>query len=269
MARYAVADLHGHYELYKAIKDRIKVDDLLYVLGDCADRGPDGWKTLSSIIEDPQCILLMGNHEWMLKDVMEDWYTFQEDFGNDTDADEKIIFSNSYSLLLMNGGEQTFWDWRDTGDDMYMWYRRLTMLPLEYQIFDSQCGHPIGLSHAGYTPWLRPTHKEDFVWDRHHFFDEWEEDAPMGDYIIIHGHTPQEFLVERLIDYGAFYDKDYKEIDFEILDNNTRNDWNIYNLTYADGHKICIDPGTIISKKGLLLNLDTLEQEVRYFRGES
>lgn len=66
MNRYAVSDLHGQLDLYKQIKEYINNDDVLYVLGDCNDRGPQPWSTLKAVIDDPQCILLMGNHEHML-----------------------------------------------------------------------------------------------------------------------------------------------------------------------------------------------------------
>lgn len=254
MARYAMSDFHGHFKLYEKVKKKLRADDLLYVLGDCADRGPEGWKTLSAVIEDPQCILILGNHEAMLRDTMAMWYKIQES--------EDIYWTQEYKLLSMNGGSDTFWNWEQTGDDMLMWYQRLQMVPLEYQIFDSRCGRPIILSHAGYTVGKKPIGEEDITWNRNHFFDKWDEKEPMGDAIIIHGHTPQEYLVERLVDYASFYDRDYVETDFEILDTNKRNEWHIYNLTYADGHKICIDPGTVISKRGLIINLDTLEQEV-------
>lgn len=263
MARYAISDLHGHYELYEQIKSTLKAEDLLYVLGDCADRGPDGWKTLSTVIEDPQCIFLLGNHEAMLRDAMETWFMLENKYDEER-ADDGIYFTKTYSLVSMNGGASTFWGWRST-EDRYMWYQRLQMLPLEYQIFDSRCGRPIILTHAGYTIGKKPTDEEDYIWSRSHFFGEWDEREPMGDAIIIHGHTPQEYLVEELTDYAAFYDKDYEETGFEILDTNDRNEWHIYNLTYADGHKICIDPGTVISKRGLIINLDTLEQKVVYF----
>lgn len=259
MARYAISDLHGHYELFKTVKDKLRTEDLLYVLGDCADRGPDGWKTLAAVIEDPQCILLLGNHELMLRETMLDWFTLRGQFHNDEYADDDIIFTQSYCLLSMNGGEQTFWDWRKEKDLDY-WYQRLQILPLRYQIFDSRCGRPIILTHAGYTPWKRPEKEEDYVWNRNHFFDKWDEKEPMSDGIIIHGHTPQEYLIEVMENC-----LDIDKTKFKILGTNFQNEWHIYDLTYCDGHKICIDPGTVISKMGLIINLDTLEQEVIRF----
>ena len=265
MKRYAASDFHGYYDLYEAIKKKLNVDDLLYVLGDCADRGPHGWETLTAVIKDPQCVLILGNHEAMLRDTMAAWYKIQETLKNDNYADEDVIWTREYELLAMNGGNDTFWNWRQTGDDMYMWYQRLQMLPLEYQVFDSCCGRPVILTHAGYTIGKRPKDEEDIIWNRNHFFENWDETKPIGNAIVIHGHTPQEYLVERLVDYASLYDRKYIETDFKIIDTNEQNEWHIYDLTYSDGHKICIDPGTVISKRGLIINLDTLEQEVVHF----
>ena len=255
--RYAISDLHGHYELYKAVKERLKEDDILYVLGDCADRGPQGWKTLSHVLTDDQCILIMGNHEKMLYDAMVETKKLLD--AVDLFWEEKLTETYKYQLLELNGGTDTFWDWtQDPLMEEPFWFKKIESLPYEIRIEDSECGRPIILTHAGYTPWIKPLSKDELLWDRHHFYDKWDEGKEDGDVIIIHGHTPQEYLLDEL----AFTSMD---VDFEVLDKNTHNEWCVYDLKYADGHKICIDPGTIIGKQGLLINLDTLEQEVIKF----
>ena len=57
---YACSDLHGMYDLYQQIKDFIKPEDIVYCLGDCGDRGPDGWQIITEIINNPQWIYLYG-----------------------------------------------------------------------------------------------------------------------------------------------------------------------------------------------------------------
>ena len=54
MVRYAIADLHGRLDLFNKVKEQINDDDVLYVLGDCNDRGPYPWLTLKTVIDDPQ-----------------------------------------------------------------------------------------------------------------------------------------------------------------------------------------------------------------------
>ena len=50
MATYAFSDLHGEYKLFKQIQEYIQKDDVVYCLGDCCDRGPDGIKIIQEVL---------------------------------------------------------------------------------------------------------------------------------------------------------------------------------------------------------------------------
>ncbi len=260
MSRYAISDLHGYLDLFKKVKKQLSPSDILYVLGDCGDRGPQSWETLKSVLEDQQCILIIGNHEVMLRDTMEMWFKIVEkktiepedcELTSEEIADEDIIWTHAYQLLCMNGGEDTFWSWRAEADLQY-WYRRLKCLPLEVELYKLD-GRRLILTHAGYTPWKRPKTEDDYVWGRDHFFDKWlEEDSS----IIIHGHTMNEYMVEELVDSCSFFDKEYYLEDFEDLTTDLKK------IIYADGHKYDIDAGTILTKKIIMLDLETLEWKV-------
>ena len=66
---YVCSDLHGEYEAYKTVIDRVGENNKLYILGDVIDRGPDGIKILQDIIERQekgQVEFFMGNHEYMM-----------------------------------------------------------------------------------------------------------------------------------------------------------------------------------------------------------
>ena len=60
-------------------KIRFKSTDILYVLGDIIDRGPDGVEILRDMMGRPNVIPLLGNHEftaamclpWLLSEVTE------------------------------------------------------------------------------------------------------------------------------------------------------------------------------------------------------
>ena len=52
MATYAFSDLHGDYQLWTAIKNYCKDDDILFFLGDVNDRGNDGIKILQEMIDE-------------------------------------------------------------------------------------------------------------------------------------------------------------------------------------------------------------------------
>lgn len=64
---YAIADVHGCYDKYQAMLENIRFcdDDILYVLGDVIDRGPDGVRILRDMMLRPNVIPLLGNHEFM------------------------------------------------------------------------------------------------------------------------------------------------------------------------------------------------------------
>lgn len=68
MAHYVMADLHGEGERVHAMLKKIAFSesDILYILGDVVDRGPDGIALLREIMEMPNETMLLGNHEYMM-----------------------------------------------------------------------------------------------------------------------------------------------------------------------------------------------------------
>lgn len=68
MAHYVVADIHGEADRFHAMLEKIHfcADDTMYILGDVVDRGPDGIKLLQEIMQTPNMVMLLGNHEYMM-----------------------------------------------------------------------------------------------------------------------------------------------------------------------------------------------------------
>ena len=62
---YVMSDLHGEYELYLKMLEKINFsdDDVLYILGDVMDRGDGGFKILFDAEERDNVVLLAGNHD--------------------------------------------------------------------------------------------------------------------------------------------------------------------------------------------------------------
>ena len=52
MAVYAIADIHGEYDLFMELLDKIALQDTdtLYVIGDVVDRGPHPVKVLQQMM---------------------------------------------------------------------------------------------------------------------------------------------------------------------------------------------------------------------------
>ena len=56
--RYIMSDIHGCYEPYQALLDKIHFSDQdeLYVLGDAMDRGPEPMKVIQDLMMRPNAI---------------------------------------------------------------------------------------------------------------------------------------------------------------------------------------------------------------------
>ena len=219
MSTYAIADLHGQYNLFQQVKEYIKSNDKVYVLGDCGDRGKEGWAIIKEVYQNPQFIYLKGNHEQMLVEAM---------WGDKT-------------LCYMNGGKSTYAKWRYVDGRKMIWAERLSNLPLE-DIYISNQGKRIAMCHSGYTPHINNIEREnDYLWDRTHFSEAWDEDYM--DTIIIHGHTGCPMMFRYIWDE---FPEDYNFLDPTIL-------------KYSNNHKIDIDLTSFITGKLGMINLDTLE----------
>lgn len=76
---YVCSDLHGNFDKYERMLKEIqcKPTDTLYVLGDVIDRGPDGVEILRDMMNRPNVIPILGNHEftaavclpWLMEEV--------------------------------------------------------------------------------------------------------------------------------------------------------------------------------------------------------
>ena len=226
---YAVADLHGMYSLWRSVIESLDETDTLYVLGDCGDRGRDGWKIIKEALADPRVVYIRGNHDQMLLDC---W---------------RSEWRDNY-LWFMNGGYETFDAIiADENSEIYLMQLARTKL---YHCYENTEGKKIHLSHAGFS--LMADNEipddEDLLWDRDHIDDHcdwWPEENP-NDYVV-HGHTG---CVSRIFKRSSFA---FGDIEFNKSRTLCR---------YAHGHKICIDGRAFLSQTIARLDLDTLEEKV-------
>lgn len=70
--RYIVSDIHGCYDEYMALLQKINFseEDELYVLGDVVDRGPEPIKVLQDMMNRPNVIHILGNHDFIMYIIM-------------------------------------------------------------------------------------------------------------------------------------------------------------------------------------------------------
>ena len=110
---YVVSDIHGNYEKYIKIYDRINLTDTdtLYVLGDVVDRGTNSMKILLDMMCRSNVIPILGNHEFMAETILsklikeiteENLSIFNDDF-----------LTGMLSWINDNGGENTLADFKN------------------------------------------------------------------------------------------------------------------------------------------------------------
>ena len=234
MSVYACSDLHGCLEQWLTIKSFLKENDRVFVLGDCADRGPDGWGTLKSVLAEPRATLLKGNHEDMLLKVLEE-------------EEEGWPAEGAFWLLTRNGGAPTYDAWQEDGRD-FKWISVLKHLPTHATYVNKE-GKTIWLSHSGCPP-LRNKHTGALVipermaiWDRDHITENWHCDENI---ICVHGHTPVPYLMEELGELPFGCEGEFEPGAF----------W------YCDNHKVCIDNASFFTGNVVLLDLDTWEEHI-------
>lgn len=248
MRHLVCTDLHGNGVLWGKIKEKLNKDDVLYFLGDAADRGPDGLLIMLDMLNDARVVYIKGNHEQFAEDFLKEarFVEYWED-----------IPRNAINLWESNGGSKTMNDiWFDlTKDEAKKLYLQLKSLPHNVKIIVN--GTLFLLSHAGYTPHHLTKdleHDKDILlWNREHFTDAWQENEDGGNVIVLHGHTPTGFLKLFAKDM-VWFDRNAYFIDEETK--------KFEPFIYADGHKIDLDLCSAFSNRAALYCLETQSWEI-------
>ena len=156
---------------------------------------------------------------------------------------DQFIIDEDYYLWEYNGGASTIIAAEeDTDEEWERIQSKLSQTPLIVRFINKQ-GDKITMCHAGFDPkWVQLWEDEEIMWNRNHIGMPW----PSGwqDLIIVHGHTPVKYM-NRFIDSK----EDIKDIEYGAY-------W------YCDGHKCCIDQGSFMTGKALLLDLDTFKEHI-------
>ena len=189
---YVISDIHGHYSRYQAMLKQIRCgnEDMLYVLGDMIDRGPDGVKVLLDLMARPNVTPILGNHEltaavclpWLMKEI----------------TDESIAALEAAELgalseWMVNGGSATLRDLRRLSQEdrrAILEYIREMDLYAEADT-DENSFVLVHAGLAGFEPGraLEDYGLEDFVLARP------DLDGPcFPDRYLVFGHTPTRSL---------------------------------------------------------------------------
>lgn len=174
---YVMSDIHGNLKNFNSIMEQInlKESDTLYILGDVIDRYPDGIKILRKIMKMPNAKMLLGNHEYMMLNAIE----------NDDE-----INASALELWYCNGGKCTH-DYligirKDIRKKIFDYLRSL---PLNIDI--KVGGQKYKLVHGFPKEYYKDS---DLKYDSEIEFAVWKRLKPYEftpkDYILIFGHTP-------------------------------------------------------------------------------
>lgn len=192
---YVLSDIHGRYDLYKEMLEKINLSDsdTLYVLGDCADRGPDGIKVWLDLMERDNIVPLMGNHDDMAFKVLKVWT--QPSLMGDT-------FRDDVALWVYNGGKVTldaFKELDDRTQEKILWYIQSFSVHKELELNGQRyfLSHTIGETND--RPLNRYTDYE-YIWGRPDYSLCYDENT-----ILVTGHTPTGIIGPEYA--GSIYKK--------------------------------------------------------------
>ena len=256
-------DIHGMYDLYRAIMDYCNEQDpeaTIIFGGDACDRGPNGYRIMKELLDNPYVIYLKGNHEDMFVKAareIKEMFNFE---GADKEKIHKVLnackhFDYKFAAIqdsLYNGGLATLTDWILDGMPLDI-VARIKNLPLTFSYND------IDFCHAGSTykifkevADLEYEGKEIPSWDAEYLL--WSRTtinigwAPNR--TCIFGHTPTPYLEDYL---DKFKWPENCEITPVLYTRNT--------IPEMTGEKIDMDTGAVSTGRAYVLNVLTMQAQ--------
>lgn len=216
IATYVISDIHGQYDMFMELLDKIKLkdNDTLYILGDILDRGPHPIKTLMKLMETPNAICLVGNHELMFLECLE--FLMKEI----TDKSLEELNAETLDNLVtwqFNGSQSTIDEFRKLDSESQ---KDVIDFIKDFLIYEkvSVNGKNYLLVHAGLGNYSQEKDIEDYslhelIWERADYDVKYFENT-----YVITGHTPTQMIEDNphpgyiysrnnhiVIDCGAHY----------------------------------------------------------------
>ncbi len=194
MATYVIADIHGQYDRFMDLLKQIALrdSDTLYILGDVLDRGPHPIQTLRKLMEMPNVICLVGNHELMALDSLK---FLMQDITEETI--QQLSAEKLEGVLVWaerNGGQPTIDEFRALSrkeqrevieyiEDMLV-YEELSIADKDFLLVHAGLG--------GYYPGkdIEDYSLKELVWDRAEYDIEYFPDT-----YVVTGHTPTQYII--------------------------------------------------------------------------
>ncbi len=186
---YVISDIHGCYNEYITALKTINFsdNDILYVLGDCIDRGYASIKVLQDMMCRPNVIPIVGNHEYMAVKALKKLCV--EITEENVETQITIDTMRYYTEWMLNSGLGTLEELRSFSNSEkndFLDYME------DFSLYERVCvnGKKYLLVHGGLEPFSEGMNIDDFSvpqllfsranLDRTYFYDTYT----------ITGHTP-------------------------------------------------------------------------------
>lgn len=183
-----MSDLHGNYNSYIAMLDKINFQnsDILFILGDILDRGPNPIKIILDLMKRPNVEIIAGNHcvmacecfKFLLQEITEENLSEIDD-----DMIEKLL------NWQQNGSASTTKEFHSCDKETQ---KEILEFISDFELYDEieVCGKTFVLVHAGLANFdpekeLWEYELDELVWHRPDYDRKYFEDK-----YVITGHTP-------------------------------------------------------------------------------
>ncbi len=196
IATYVISDIHGQYDMFIELLDKIQLQDtdMLYILGDILDRGPYPIKTLMKLMEMPNAICLVGNHELMALECLE--FLMKEIIEMSIEElDEKML--DNLVTWQYNGSKSTINEFRQLDSETR---RDVIDFIKDFLIYEEIAvnGKNYLLVHAGLGNYLPDKDIEDYsiheiIWTMADYDVQYFKDT-----YVVTGHTLTQTIKDNL-----------------------------------------------------------------------
>ena len=186
---YVISDIHGCYDEYRRALEEISFsdDDILYVLGDCIDRGYASVRVLQDMMYRPNVIPIVGNHEFMALSVLKELCV--EITEKNAGTYLTVESMEKYMEWMQNGGSGTVREFRVLSMD-----DKLELLDYlgDFSLYEETQvgGRRFLLVHGGLEPFREGMTVEDFSAAQILFSRADYNKVYFRDVYTITGHTP-------------------------------------------------------------------------------
>lgn len=260
---FTFCDIHGMYDLYKAIMNYCNEQDpeaTIVFIGDACDRGPDGYTIMKELLNNPYVVYLKGNHEDIFCKAAREIKALFNFENTDKEKIHKTLnacryFDYKYANIqnsLGNGGLTTLTDWILDGMPIDI-IERVENLPFTFTYENKDFCHAGSIyktfttvAQAEYDGKKISSWDSDYlIWSRTSLDVGW---APNR--ICIFGHTPTPYL-EDFIE-GFKWPKDHEVVPVMY----TRD-----TIPEMTGKKLDMDTGAGFLGRAYVLNVLTMKAQ--------